>query len=371
MRDDRGRPMANLANAMMALRAAPELVDAFAFDKMMGAPILMTTLSVVDDGVADAVKKPRPVQDNDVSQVQEWLQHAGLPKLVKDTVHQAVDLRAKERSFHPVCDCLDGLKWDSQARLDRWLATYLGTAATAYPTGIGRMFLVAMVARIYDPGCKSDHMPVFEGQQGARRSTACSILGGEWFSDSLPDVNEGKDVAQHLVGKWLIEIAELSSMSKAESATLKAFISRTVERYRPSYGRKEVIQPRMCVFAGTTNQATYLRDETGGRRFWPVKVGKIDTDALTRDRDQLFFAEAVTLYRAGERWWPTQQFEAHHIAPQQNDRFESDVWEEKIRPWLEGRSRTMVSEIARDCIGMDTSRIGTADQRRIGLSSRR
>ncbi len=276
-----------------------------------------------------------------------------------------MDLRSKECGFHPVRDYLDGLRWDGTARLDRWLASYLGAAATPYHAGIGRMFIIAMVARIYEPGCKSDHMAVFEGPQGARKSTACSILGGEWFSDSLPDVNEGKDVAQHLVGKWLIEIAELSSMSKAESATLKAFISRPVERYRPSYGRKEVIQPRMCVFAGTTNQATYLRDETGGRRFWPVKIGRIDTDALTRDRNQLF-AEAVVLYRAGERWWPTQQFEAHHIAPQQNDRFETDVWEEKIRPWLEGRSRTMVSEIARECIGMDTSRIGTADQRRVG-----
>lgn len=362
--DDRGRPVANLANAMVALRHAPEIADAFAFDEMMQAPILLASLPAVTPESADPVESPRPVRDTDVSQVQEWLQLAGLPRLGKDTVHQAVDLRARECAFHPVRDYLDALKWDRTARLDRWLATYLGADATPYATGIGRMFLVAMVARIYDPGCKADYMPIFEGPQGARKSTACAILGGEWFSDSLPDVTEGKDVAQHLVGKWMIEVGELSALSRAESAHLKAFITRPTERYRPSYGRKEVIQPRQCVFIGTTNATAYLKDETGGRRFWPVKVGKIDSDALTRDRDQLF-AEAVVAYRDGAKWWPDQAFEQRHIAPQQEARFETDVWEDTIRPWLESRERVMVTAVARDCLGLENHRISTADQRRI------
>lgn len=362
--DDRGRPVANLANAMVALRHAPEIADAFAFDDMLQAPILLASLPAVTPEGADPVESPRPVRDTDVSQVQEWMQLAGLPRLGKDTVHQAVDLRARECAFHPVRDYLDALKWDRTARLDRWLATYLGADATPYATGIGRMFLVAMVARIYEPGCKADYMPIFEGPQGARKSTACAILGGQWFSDSLPDVTEGKDVAQHLVGKWLIEVGELSALSRAESAHLKAFITRPTERYRPSYGRKEVIQPRQCVFIGTTNATAYLKDETGGRRFWPVKVGKIDSDALTRDRDQLF-AEAVVAYRDGVQWWPDQDFERRHIAPQQEARFEIDLWEEPIERHLSGKSSVIVGDIARVALSLETPRIGRTEQNRI------
>jgi predicted P-loop ATPase len=137
-----------------------------------------------------------------------------------------------------------------------------------------------------------------------------------------------------------------------------------VERYRPSYGRKEVIEPGQCVFIGTTNKDTHLRDETGGRRFWPVKIGAIDTDALAHDRDQLF-AEAVHQYRAGAKWWPDGDFEAEHVRPEQEARFEEDAWESTISEYLKQHNQVLIGQIARDALSIETPRIGRQDQNRI------
>jgi predicted P-loop ATPase len=366
--NSQGKALPTLANVMVALRLDPALSDLVAFDEMLQVAVLLKPLDIDRRDAAEFVE--RPVTDVDVIELQEWLQLAGLRHISKETMHSAIDLRANERAFHPVREHLDSLEWDERFRLDNWLADYLGAEQSEYTKRIGRMFVISMVARIFEPGCKADHMLVLEGPQGTLKSTACDILGCGYFSDSLPDISEGKDVAQHLRGKWLIEVSEMHAMSRADAAILKAFISRTTERYRPSYGRREVIEPRQCVFIGTTNRNAYLRDETGGRRFWPVRTGTIDIDALARDRDQLF-AEAVYLYRKRMKWWPDKDFEREHIHPQQAARYEADTWEEKIADYLLTTSRVTVGEVATTALYFETKRIGTGDTRRITAAMER
>jgi predicted P-loop ATPase len=361
-KNEKGKAFPTLANAMKALRLDPVLRDVFAYDEMLRAPMLVRPMEV--DRRDDAEFTPRPVTDVDMVALQEWLQLAGLLHITKDTVHNAIDLRADESRYHPVRDYFNSLEWDSHSRIDDWLATYLGAEANEYTKRIGRMFLIQMVARIYDPGCKADHMLVLEGPQGTLKSTACEVFGCGYFSDCLPDFGNGKDVSQHLRGKLLIEVAEMHTFDRAETAQLKAFISRTTERYRPSYGRREVIEERQCTFIGTTNKDIYLKDETGGRRFWPVKTGVIDIAALERDRDQLF-AEAIYLYRLKMPWWPDKDFEREHIMPEQAARYESDAWEEQISDYLKTTSRVTIGEVAVRALYFQTAHIKRQDQNRI------
>jgi Virulence-associated protein E len=376
----------NLANALIGLREDPELFQALAYDEMLRVPMLMRPLFR-----ADPTFLPRPIEDTDVAVIQEFMQWKGLRKMGRDTMHQAVAARARENSFHPIRDYLNAVTptWDRKERAPTWLSYYLGAVDSLYVRRIGKMFLISMVARIFEPGCQADYMPILEGPQGLLKSKACRVLGGKWFSDNLPDITSGKDVKQHLRGKWLIEVSELHAISKAEASQLKQFISRREECYRPSYGRLEVIEPRQCCFIGTTNMQTYLRDETGGRRFWPLETTNIKIEELERDRDQLF-AEAVYCYRKGgedNRWWPDKDFEREYIAPRQAARYESDAWEELVEEYLEPKE-TLTAEnanvtlinIAVDVLGYEReppngviplprrtpiNQFGTANQRRV------
>ncbi len=182
----------------------------------------------------------------------------------------------------------------------------------------------------------------------------------------MPENLASKDASQHIRGKWLIELAELHAMNRSEVTALKSFLTRRIDIYRPSYGRKEVHEPRQCCFIGTTNKAVFLRDETGGRRFWPVTVGEIDLDLLAKVRDQLF-AEAIVRYRRGEPWWPSPEFEREHILPQQEDRYDADAWEDEIKTYLRGLvpQQTTVLKVAVDALDIEKAKLGKQEQQRI------
>ncbi|WP_169925656.1 virulence-associated E family protein [Gluconobacter japonicus] len=274
---------------------------------------------------------PRELTDSDYTAVSAALARSHGLSFSVQQVSAAIQATAEENSYHPIREYLDGLEWDGVPRLEHWLHDFLGAEQSDYVAGIGRLFMIAMVARVMKPGCKMDYTLILEGAQGLRKSTACRVLaGGRYFSDNLPPIKDAnKDLSQHLSGKWLIEMAELSATSRADCEALKAFLTRTEEAYRPAYGRTEVRQPRQCVFIGTTNRTEYLRDSSGDRRFWPVKCGvsgePCDIDGLRAARDQLF-AEAYLAYLDGEAWWPSAEFEVEHIRPEQAKRYDDHPW---------------------------------------------
>ncbi len=337
VRDDKGRPFFNPANALTLLSQHPEWSGVLAYNGFTAQKYLLRPIPGQKAGIS-----PRPLEDDDYVAVQCWFNRNGFPRTSMDIVQGAVRKTCRDNHFDPLQDYLNNLIWDGEERLNTWLSAYCGAEPSVFSSEAGKRWCISAVARGLSPGCKADHMLVLEGSQGQKKSTALATLTGvDWFSDALPAMGT-KDASSFLRGKWVIEVGELEAMRREVDA-VKAFISRQVETFRPAYGREEVSEPRRCVFAGTTNKEDWQRDETGGRRFWPVRVGEIDINAIARDRDQIW-AEAVELYRQGERWW--LEGEAEKIARKEvSNRRPVDPWSEDICKAVHGYTEVTAKQV--------------------------
>ena len=240
---------------------------------------------------------------------------------------------ARRNSHHPVRDYLDALCWDGKPRLDTWLSHYASAEDSELTRTFGRKHLVAAARRVRHQGCKHDVCLVLEGPQGVGKSSLVHALAGDaWFTDSVSVGSDSKVMIEQTAGAWLVEIAELSGIRRCEVEAVKAMISRKTDRARPAYGRVAKDVPRQFVFFGTVNDSEYLRDATGNRRFWPVKVSKIDLAALKRDRDQLW-AEAAHYEAQGEPIeLPPSLYDA--AAREQASRQIGHPWLEILEPLL-------------------------------------
>ncbi len=223
----------------------------------------------------------------------------------QQAIFDAISVVARKKSFHPIKDYLKSTTWDKKPRIENLFIDYLGANNNEYTKAVARKMLVAAVARIMNPGVKFDYMAVFVGPQGIGKSYLINLLGKDWYSDSINTV-QGKEAYEQLQEAWIVEMAELSATKKAESEAVKHFISKREDIYRVAYGRRVEKFPRQCVFFGTTNEDEFLKDKTGNRRYWPIKVGvnkikkSIFKDLNENEINQIW-AEAVYLYGCGEK----------------------------------------------------------------------
>ena len=362
-----GGPAVLAVNVARCLTSNPDYADRLAFDEFENCVVALAPIPGLPTRPGESY--PRRWHDVDTLGLAVRLQ----PELPVATghVHDGVLIVAMNNRFHPVRDYLSGLVWDGTLRIDDWLVTYAGangddSTPLPYLQAVGSKWLISAVARVFKPGCKVDHMLILEGTQGARKSSLFAALAGDWFCDDLPDVNN-KDAAIQLAGTWILEIAELDALSRAEATRVKSFLSRSVDKYRPPYGRTAQTFPRQCVFAGTTNGSEYLRDGTGGRRFWPVTAGKMDIAAVTRDRDQLW-AEAVHRFRSGEPWWITDAETVSMAEGEQERRYHSDPWEAPIAKYVErgeGDPEIAISDILRWGLELSEKDVSPAHTKRV------
>ena len=315
---DKGALAATIDNVAIILRNDPKLKDILALNEMEHSIVARRSMpwrKVTSDSAWI---------DADDSALRYYLERVyGLSS--KDKIFDAVNVVAEENKFHPVREYLNACTWDGVPRVDTLLIDYLGAEDNEYTRAVTRKSLVAAVARIYKPGCKFDYMLTLRGRQGRGKSTLIGKLGGDWYSDTFSTM-QGKEAYEQVLGVWLVEVGELAGMKKAEAETIKLFISKQTDRFRPAYGRRLQEFPRQCIFIASTNESMFLRDMTGNRRFWVVDTPYDPTkdvwDELTPDIVKQIWGEAVALYRKGEKLFLSRELE--EVARQVQADYEED-----------------------------------------------
>jgi predicted P-loop ATPase len=279
--------------------------------------------------------------ETDGAKLYEYLQYNyGIYSPTK--ANHAVLAAATQRIFHPIREYLNDLPaWDGIPRVETLIIDYFGAEDNAYVRAVTRKTFAAAVARIYQPGIKFDYMLVLNGRTGLGKSTFFDKLAGEWFSDSLTfaDMGKGKDAPEKIQGFWILEIPELAGIRKTDVNNVKAFLSRRDDNYRASYGHNSESHPRQCIIVGSTNSEAmgFLRDVTGNRRFWPIRVGGTDArkgwDVTDADVLQIW-AEAKVLWEGGEKLFLEDDVAAMAESAQK-DALETDEREGMVREYLE------------------------------------
>lgn len=372
IRNSDGTPRPLLANVITMLRCHADWQGCLAFNEF--SKFVTTKKAAPWQGAAR-----QNWSDNDDSLATNWMQHQKLYVSSK-VVAEAVQTVARENSFHPVLDYLRRLKWDKKPRLHNWLSAYLGAKETTWTIAVGQRWLISAIARIDKPGCQVDHTLLLEGPQGIRKSSALRILAGdEWFADHISDLGS-KDSRIELHGKWIFEISELDRVRRGEIERVKAFLTARTDHFRLPYSRRAEDVPRSCIFAASVNDQTPLTDETGNRRFWPVKCGAIEIEALTADRDQIW-AEAYNSYKSGSPWWLDSAALNDEARNEQEQRYDSGVWDDTILSWCDSPivgkkadlscvlestvGRVTVTEILIHAIGKELDRCTQQDRNQV------
>ena len=302
---EKGAIAQTIENAVIILTNDPKLAGRVALNEMEHNIVTLSSLPW------RVVKGASQWTDSDDAALRFYLERVyGLTG--KDRIFDAVNVVAQQNAFHPVRDYLDGCTWDGTPRVETLLVDYLGAEDSPYTRAVTRKTLVAAVARVYHPGQKFDYMLTLRGRQGLGKSALIAKLGGKWFSDTFTTM-QGKEAYEQVLGVWIVEVGELAGMRKAEAETIKLFISKTSDRFRPAYGRRLQDFPRQCIFIGTTNETQFLRDTTGNRRFWVVDTPNDPVrdmwEDLTPEMVAQIWGEAVELYRKGEKLFLPRELE--------------------------------------------------------------
>ena len=289
-------------NALLILLNDPALRGKFGYNLFSDMPCLRGDVPWRPAGSVKTGGRGMLWTDRDEAGLRWYLQARWKFRSETD-LRNALELALHANAYHPVREYLRGLAWDGTPRLDTMLVDYLGAEDTPYTRAATRKWMCGAVKRVMVPGCKFDSAIVLVGKQGIGKSSFAGILSRGWFNDSEINMNS-KDGYESLHGNWIIELAELASTKRSDVETVKTFLSKCEDTYRPAYGRRATTFKRQCVFFGTTNEEEFLRDRTGNRRFWPVTVRQteLDREALEANIDQLW-AEAVDAYNKGESLW--------------------------------------------------------------------